>query len=173
MLLLTDRGNIGLEQWRSAVRTGASLLWRAKSTTAPMEQVLGDGSFRTTYAGMPVRGIEYTIPESGDRLYRLVTTLHDPQHAPTVELVALYHAHILGRSPIERAKTPTLVRQEIEGLMLAQYAVRSFLHEAALVANEDPDRLSFTHAVQVVRRRVQNPGASPSEASPAPSVCSD
>ena len=56
--------------------------------------------------------------------------------------------------------------------MLAHYAVRGFLHEAALVANEDPDRLSFTHAVQVVRRRVQNAGASPSEASPAPSVCS-
>ena len=45
--------------------------------------------------------------------------------------------------------------------MLAHYAVRSFLHEAALAANEDPDRLSFTHAIQVVRRRGQNAGAFP------------
>ena len=64
----------------------------AKPTTAlPVEKVLGDGSFRTKPTGMPVRGIECTIPESGDRLYRLVTTLHDPQHAPAVELAALYH----------------------------------------------------------------------------------
>lgn len=188
MLLLADRGYIGLALWRSAAQTGSSLLWRAKSKTPlPVEQVLEDGSFRTTYADMPVRVVEYTIPESGDRVYRLVTTLHDPQQAPAVELAALYHerweietaydeikTHILGRNPILRAKTPTLVEQEIEGLMLAHFAVRSFLHEAALAAKEDPDRLSFTHAVQVIRRRVQNPGAfPPCEAEPAPAACRD
>ena len=123
---------------------------------------------------MPARGVEYAIPELGDRLYRPVTTLLDPRHASAVELAAPYHerweiettyykikTHTLGRNPILRAKTPTLVRQEIEGLMLAHFAVRSFLHEAALAANEDPDRLPSTHAVQVVRRRVQNLRASP------------
>ena len=45
--------------------------------------------------------------------------------------------------------------------MLAHYAIRHFLHEAACEAGEDPDRLSFTPAVSVVRRRIQNPGASP------------
>ena len=69
MLLLTDQGYMGLELWRPAVRTVASLLWRAKSTIAlPVEQVLDDGLFRTTYGDMPARAIEYTIPESGDRL---------------------------------------------------------------------------------------------------------
>ena len=62
---------------------------------------------------------------------------------------------MLGRAPNLLSKTPALVRQEIEGLMLAHYAVRHFLYEA----DEDPDRLSFTHAVQVLRRRIQNPGA--------------
>ena len=93
--------------------------------------------------------------------------------APDAELAALYHEHweiettydeikihMLGRAPILRTKTPALVRQEIEGLMLAHYAVRHFLYEAAHEAYEDPDRLSFTHAVQVLRR-IQNPGASP------------
>ena len=60
-----------------------------------------------------------------------------------------------------RSKTPNLVLQEVDGLMLAYYAVRRLIHAAARQADEDPDRLSFVHAVQVVRRRVQNPGAFP------------
>lgn len=42
---------------------------------------------------------------------------------------------------------PDLVRQELYGLMLAQFAIRGLMHEAALMANEDPDRLSFLHVV--------------------------
>ena len=42
--------------------------------------------------------------------------------------------------------------------MLAHYAVRRLIHEAARKVDEDPDRLSFVHAVRVVRRRVENPG---------------
>jgi len=32
--------------------------------------------------------------------------------------------------------------------------VRGLMHEAALRADEDPDRLSFSHAVRVVRRKL-------------------
>src|ERR687883_448579 len=53
-----------------------------------------------------------------------------------------------------RSKTPELVRQEIWGLLLAHFAVRGLMHEAALRAEEDLDRLSFSHAVRVVRRKV-------------------
>jgi hypothetical protein len=56
-----------------------------------------------------------------------------------------------------RSKTPELVRQEVWGLLLAHFAVRGLMHEAALRADEDPDRLSFSHAVRVVRRG-QRPG---------------
>ena len=45
--------------------------------------------------------------------------------------------------------------------MLAHHAVRHLIHEAARTVGEDPDRLSFVHAVQVVRRRIINPGAFP------------
>ena len=38
--------------------------------------------------------------------------------------------------------------------MLAHFAIRGLMHEAALTANEDPDRLSFVHAVRVVRRKL-------------------
>ena len=53
-----------------------------------------------------------------------------------------------------RSKTPDLVRQEFYGLILAHFAVRGLMHEAALQADEDPDRLSFVHAVRVVRRKL-------------------
>jgi hypothetical protein len=38
--------------------------------------------------------------------------------------------------------------------LLAHFAVRALTHEAALKAGEDPDRLSFLHAVRVVRRKL-------------------
>ncbi len=53
-----------------------------------------------------------------------------------------------------RSKTPDLVRQEFWGLLLAHFAVRGLMYEAALRADEDPDRLSFLHAVRVVRRKL-------------------
>jgi hypothetical protein len=43
-------------------------------------------------------------------------------------------------------KTPDLVRQEFYGLIMAHFAIRGLMHEAALKAGEDPDRLSFLHA---------------------------
>ena len=55
---------------------------------------------------------------------------------------------------VMRSKTPALVRQEFRGLLLAHFAVRGLMHEAALRADEDPDRLSFLHAVRVVRRKL-------------------
>ncbi len=46
------------------------------------------------------------------------------------------------------------MRQEVWGLLLAHFAVRGLMHEAALRAGEDPDRLSFLQAVRVVRRKL-------------------
>lgn len=174
-LLLADRGFTGAKLRRSAARTGADPLWRTcRDTVLPVCRVLPDGSYRSTFADAPARVIEYTLADGPPEPYRLLTTLLDPEAAPAAELAALYHerweiestydeiqTRLLGRHPILRAKTPDLVEQEIEGLMLAHYAIRHFLHEAACAAAEDPDRLSFTHAVNVVRRRIQDPGAFP------------
>jgi len=38
------------------------------------------------------------------------------------------------------------------------------MHQAALKANEDPDRLSFLHAVRVIRRKIASYGAIPPSA---------
>lgn len=100
-------------------------------------------------------------------IYRLVTTLLDPVRALARELAALYHecwemetaldelkTHLRGATIVLRSKTPDLVRQEFYGLMMAHFAIRSLIHEAALSADEDPDTLSFIHAVRVIRRKL-------------------
>ena len=40
------------------------------------------------------------------------------------------------------------MRQEFYGLLMAHFALRALMHEAALVADVDPDRLTFMHAVR-------------------------
>jgi hypothetical protein len=188
MLCMADRGFFGFEMWKQAAATGADLLWRArKNILLPCEKRLPDGSYLSRiYAsdkdrrkgsdGVIVRVIEYRLEgvEGAEPLYRLATTLlnHDPNTA--TELAALYHerweietafdelkTHLRGARMVLRSKTPDLVRQEFYGLLMAHFAVRGLMHEAALNADEDPDRLSFLHSVRVVRRKMAAFGAIP------------
>jgi hypothetical protein len=188
LLCLADRQFFGHALWRTAAATGADLLWRVKrNLRLPREAVLGDGSSLTTIYpsgkdrrhrtnGVRVRVVEYRLEgvAGAEPLYRLVSTLLDPAAAPAAELAALYHerweiegaldelkTHLRGPRAVLRSKTPELVRQEFWGLLLAHFAVRGLMHEAALRADEDPDRLSFLHAVRVVRRQLPRFAALP------------
>jgi len=70
--------------------------------------------------------------------------------------------HQRGPRVVLRSKTPEGVYQEVYGHLLVHYAIRSLMHEVALDAEEDPDRLSFTRALRVVRRSARDgPGFSP------------
>jgi hypothetical protein len=51
-----------------------------------------------------------------------------------------------------RSQTPELVMQEVYGILLAHFALRGLMHQAALRGGRDPDRVSFTHTLNVVRR---------------------
>lgn len=62
--------------------------------------------------------------------------------------------HLRGAQIVLRSKTPELIKQEFYGLLMAHFAIRGLMHEAALKVGEDPDRLSFLHAVHVVQRRM-------------------
>ncbi len=62
------------------------------------------------------------------------------------------HQRLVGRTL--RSLTPAGVIQELYGVLLAHYAVRVLMHEAALRVEVDPDRLSFVHALEVVRDAV-------------------
>jgi hypothetical protein len=181
MLCLADRNFFGFALWVQARTTGAELLWRIKiNARLPREQPLADGSYLSRiYAsdkdrrhqrnGVRVRVIEYRLDGVTDAepIYRLLTSLLDPAQAPAGELAALYHerweietalaelkTHLRGAKIVLRSKTPDLVRQEFYGLMMAHFAVRGLMHEAALKADIDPDQLSFLHAVRVIRRKL-------------------
>lgn len=181
MLCLADRNFFGFDLWKKAGASGADLLWRVKKNLRlPCEKRLPDGSYLSTIYrsdrdrrrganGILVRVIEYTLEgvAGAEPIYRLLTTILDPDQAPADELAALYHdrweietaldelkTHLRGAQIVLRSKTPDLVRQEFYGLLLTHFAVRGLMHEAALQAGEDPDRLSFLHAVRVVRRKL-------------------
>lgn len=181
MLCLADRQFFCFPLWDQACQTEADLLWRVKKNARlPREIELPDGSYLShTYPtekdrrhktnGVLLRVIEYCLDGVAgvDPRYRLATTILDHEKAPAKELAALYHerweietsldeikTHLRGARIVLRSKTPDLVRQEFYGLMMAHYAIRGLMHEAALKADEDPDRLSFLHAVRVVRRKL-------------------
>ncbi|MEV7783770.1 IS4 family transposase [Kitasatospora sp. NPDC088351] len=179
MLLLADRGFYGFELWQAARASGADLLWRVRSNAAlPVMRVLEDGSCLSTVHAEPdrrsrrnpvtVRVVEYTLARTGDQVvYRLVTTILDPEQAPAHELAALYaqrweiettpdeiKTHQRGPKLVLRSKYPWGVEQEIYGLLLVHHAIRQLMHQAALQEGLDPDRLSFTRSLRVVRRQV-------------------
>jgi hypothetical protein len=191
MLCLADRNFFGFALWAQARSTGAELLWRIKiNARLRREQPLADGSYlsriyasdkdrRLQRNGITVRVIEYRLQGVTDAepIYRLLTSLLDPLQAPAAELAALYHerwgietalaelkTHLRGAKIVLRSKTPDLVRQEFYGLMMAHFAVRGLMHEAALKAAIDPDQLSFLHAVRVVRRKLATIHAIPPSA---------
>ena len=180
-LCLADRSFYGFDLWQKANANGADLLWWIKKNLVlPCERRLKDGSYlsriypsikdrRHKANGVVVRVIEYQLEgvEDAEEIYRLMTTILDPDKAPAPELAALYHerweietaldelkTHLRGSGIVLRSKTPELVRQEFYGLLMAHFAIRGLMHEAALMDEVDPDRLSFTHSVRVVRRKI-------------------
>ncbi|MGQ9636146.1 MAG: IS4 family transposase [Bryobacteraceae bacterium] len=195
MLCLADRFFFSYELWQRTAKTGADLLWRVRQNARlEVDQRLADGSYlsriygstsdrRNQRNGILVRVIDYrlhNVPGS-EPVYRLITTILDPQRAPAKELAALYHerweietsldelkTHLRGAQIVVRSKTPELVEQEFWGLLMAHFAIRGLMHEAALKADEDPDRLSFLHSVRVVQRRLARRAAIPPSAEENP-----
>lgn len=115
-------------------------------------------------AGMWVRIISYRLTDErlGEvgKVYRVVTTLLNPRVAPALVLLALYHerweielvideikTHERAQRKVLRSKAPEGVRQELYGIYLAHYAVRLLLAHAAVAAQLDPDRLSFSEGL--------------------------
>ena len=50
-----------------------------------------------------------------------------------------------------RSRSPGMVRQEIYGYLLAHHAISSLICQAATEADIDPDRVSFTRTVRIIR----------------------
>jgi hypothetical protein len=187
MLVMADRNFYSFKLWQACAASGAKLLWRVKSNLGlPVHQELADGSYlsvifdsqdRARQSAQQVRVIDYTLENSGAPVqdsYRLVTNILQPQDAPALELAALYHerwevesvfdefkTHMRSASTVLRSKTPELVEQELWGLLLAHFAIRQLMEQAAWQSGLDPDRLSFTHALRVIKRKMPHAAAVP------------
>ena len=185
-LCLADQLFMSWKIFDQAKKTGAQLLFRARlDRVLPVEERLSDYSYLSTIydsddkkrtTGIKVRVLEYDIAVTRDRQttvheYRLITTLMDETTYPLRELASLYHerweietmldevkTHLMNSQPL-RSRTPELVKQEIYGMMMAHYAIRSIMYEAAAMQKIDPDELSFTHSQNVIVRYLPKLGA--------------
>jgi hypothetical protein len=121
----------------------------------------------TDLPGLHVRVVDYDVPGRGGEVVTLVTSILDHQDTPAPELAAAYHqrweielafdeikTHQRGPAVILRSRSPGMVLQELYGLLLTHYAIRQLMTEAADQAELDPDRLSFTRTLNIVRRQV-------------------
>jgi hypothetical protein len=115
-----------------------------------------------------VRVIRYDAPDPKhpDRriVHRLVTSLLDETLYPAMKLIAAYHerwevenaidevdTHLRSERPILTSKKPAGVVQEVYGILIAHYAVRKVIFEAAKRVAIDPDRVSFVGALRLIR----------------------
>lgn len=182
MLLLWDRNFFGYDTLVQVCSRRAQLLARIKKNLIfePIEQ-LPDGSYlakayrnatdrRHDRDGIMVRIIDYTFddenrPGSGKK-HRLLTTLLDADAHPAETLIVLYHerweeelaidelkTHQRER-PVLRSQTPAGVVQEIYGLLIGHYVIRSLMQDAAAATDLDPQCLSFTNTLKILRCRL-------------------
>jgi Insertion element 4 transposase N-terminal/Transposase DDE domain len=116
-----------------------------------------------------VRVVEYDVPDragnGNDELIVLLTTITDPADARADELAAIYHqrwqeettfaqlkTHLRGPGRVLRSRLPDLVLQEIWAWLTVHYAIAVLIARAAEAADIDPDRVSFTRVLRLVRR---------------------
>jgi hypothetical protein len=118
-----------------------------------------------------IRVVEYEVPDrDGDgngELIALITTITDPRQAPAAVLAQGYHerwehetgndqlkTHLRGPGRVLRSRSPDMVRQEIYGYLLTHHAISALICQAATEADIDPDRVSFTRTVRIIRRAI-------------------
>lgn len=182
MLCLADRLFPGLALWQKAEATGAHLLWRAKvGLNLKPERVLADGSWLATWKtpargrkvaarSVRVRVVEYRLKGGNGEIFRLITSLLDPEQAPARELAELYpqrweieltikeSKNVLRDGNVTlRSKMHELVRQEFWGLLMAHYIVRKMMALAALEGDIDPDSISYCSSVEIIRSSQTGP----------------
>lgn len=175
MLVLWDCGMHSYSLATAVRARGAHFLSRvpAGQTFVPL-RTLADGSQHVLWYKDPpsrrgndaayllVRLVTYHL-DAGATPIRLVTSLLDPLVAPALDLVCGYHERweIEGTfdelgpqqrlvvQPFRSQKPPGVV-QEFYGLVLAHYAIRAVMAEAATTQTMDPDRISFSRAARLL-----------------------
>jgi Insertion element 4 transposase N-terminal/Transposase DDE domain len=133
---------------------------------------------RRRSSGIWVRVIDYRVTVTAvdpatsavstrSEQFRLVTTITDPQRISAAALAHCYRqrwesetgykslkTHQRGPRAVLRSQDPDGVNQEIYAYLITYQAVQHLRHQAAASAALDPDRLSFTSVLRVVRRAI-------------------
>jgi hypothetical protein len=176
MLVLADRGFDGDTFLAEIAATKAQLLIRINGNRRPrVHASRPDGSYLTRFGDLCLRVIEATVTTTtidGSTItarYRLVTTLLDHQAHPASALIRLYHErweiesafyalkHTLFTGRVLRSGTPSGLQQELWALLTLCQMVRAAIVEATEQRpGADPDRASFTIALEHARNQVIN-----------------
>lgn len=131
--------------------------------------------------GITVRVIEFWLTVAAadgaarTERYRLITTLADHRAWPAGRLAAVYawrwaietgyrecKTYLRGPGRVLRGRTPALARQELWAYLAVYQAIRAVIVRAAASAGLDPDRISFTAALNAAQRNLHaSPGQIP------------
>jgi hypothetical protein len=178
MLLLADRAFDSTEFLTEVNRTGAKLLIRGGTSRKPaVLRPLRDGSYLSQLGGLPVRIIEAELTvrgADGNALhdhYRLITTLLDDRQFPAEALIQLYHErweietaylalrHTMLAGHVLRSQDRAGVEQEVWALLTLYQLLRTAMVESIETRpGLDPDRASFTSALQAARDQLITAG---------------
>jgi hypothetical protein len=175
-ILLADRNFYSFDFYKKVSETGAAVLFRLqRGMSLVSEKQLSDDSHIVTVFstkdkskenGLKARLIEYYVVGAKKKreTFYLLTNILDPSMASASELASLYgerweHENTLDELKTHlnlsaitfRSKSPERVLQEFWALLMAHYSIRLLMHKAAVLGNVDPDRLSFTHTVHIVK----------------------
>lgn len=151
------------------IRAKSNLKWRTLQQRGANDQLVEitvSRQARRTHPDLPetlaVRAIRYQ--RKGFRPQTLLTSLLDPVTYPAAEVAQLYHerwelelgfdeikTHALEREETLRCRAPERVLQEVWGLAIAYNLVRLHMQEVARRAGLVPSRISFRHALLLLR----------------------
>lgn len=177
-LLIADRNFIDYAQFFRFASTGTERHWLVrmkKNLKTKTLETLGEGDElveveigrhvrrhdRSLPMSMQVRVIHYQFD---DKPQRLMTSLLDSQRWPADEVIAMYHerweieiafdelkTHMLERRESLRSKTPSAVRQEIWGILLAYNLIRHRMAIAAAKLDIEARGMSFVFSLRLIR----------------------
>ena len=169
MLVLADRGFDATAFLAEVAGMGAQFLVRLNAARRPpVIARLDDGTFLSRIGALPVRIIPAHVTvtcadgTTWTGSYRLATTLADHRRHPAAELIRLYHErwehevaylalrHTLLAGRVLRSGDPAGLQQEVWALLALYQALRRAMVTAVeTVPGTDPDRASFTIALEL------------------------
>lgn len=125
-----------------------------------------------------VRVVEYNVTDregnGTGELIAVLTTLTDSAEASAEDIAALYASrwehetgydqiktHLRGRAAVLRSRLPDLAYQEIWAHLIVHHAINTLIAKASIAADMDPDRVSYTKALRLIRRSATGTAAFP------------